>query len=209
LRLPLLAAALLVPALGLAQAQPAPQPPPAMTPVPAPSPAPPPTVVAPPPAHAQPPQADARREAPLSLGARLGGLAAFQTPAGGTPTGVGGGIYGLYDLRSLLSDLSFDLYAGKDAFLFTGGLGAYWAFSPENISPYAGGGAKLAYAKFGGDGAVGMQLFGAVGILASRNWKPNIRLELAWFVDTFGERPKGGGSRRYATGPIATIGLGF
>jgi len=155
-------------------------------------------------------EATARYLAPVSLGVRLGGLLAYAAPAGGTPSAVGGGVYGLYDLQSLLADVSADVYGGKDAFSISGGLGVYWAvLGNANVTPYLGGGARLAWAKFGGDGAFGLQIQGAVGLIASRHWSPHVRIELAWFFDTMGERPGGGGPQHFPNGPIATVGFGF
>jgi hypothetical protein len=147
--------------------------------------------------------------APLSFGVRLGGMLAYASPAGG-PSGVGGGAYALFDQQSLLADVSADLFGGDHLFTMAGGLGVYWAVFPAaNTTPYLGGGARLAWVKFGGVGAFGLQLHGAVGLLATRHWSPQVRLELAWFADTMGERERYGGRRHYSNGPMATIGLGF
>ncbi len=150
-----------------------------------------------------------RFEAPLSLGVRLGGLVAYSSPAR-APSAVGGGVYGLFDLQSVLADVSGDLYGGDKAFLLGGGLGVYWpVLGRASTTPYVGGGARLAWVKFGGEGNFGLQLQGAVGLLASRQWSPHIRVEVAWFFDTMSEREKGGGPRHLSNGPMATIGLGF
>jgi len=152
---------------------------------------------------------EGRYDAPLSLGVRLGGLVAYSSPAG-APSGVGGGVYGLFDLQSVLADLSADVWGGDKAVQLSGGLGVYWPIAGQaNTTPYLGGGAQLAWVKFGGEGAFGLQLRAAVGLLASRRWSPHIRLELAWLFDTMAERERGGGVRHLSNGPIATIGLGF
>lgn len=157
-----------------------------------------------------PGEATARYLAPVSLGVRLGGLLAVSSPAGGSPSAVGGGVYGLYDLQSLLADVSADFYAGSNALSISGGLGVYWAILGDaNVTPYVGGSARLAWARFGGDGAFGLQIQGAVGLLASRHWSPHVRLELSWFFDTMAEQPGGGGPQHFVNGPIATVGLGF
>lgn len=155
------------------------------------------------------PEPEGRYDAPLSLGIRLGGLVAYASPAG-APSGVGGGVYGLFDLQSVLADLSADVWGGDKAVQLSGGLGVYWPVAGQaNTTPYLGGGAQLAWVKFGGEGAFGLQLRAAVGLLASRRWSPHIRLELAWLFDTMAERERGGGARHLSNGPIATIGLGF
>jgi hypothetical protein len=147
--------------------------------------------------------------APLSYGVRLGGLLAYAAPRSGA-SAVGMSAYGLFDQQALLADVSVDALGGEKSLLLAGGLGVYGALQPAaNTSPYLGGGARLAWARFGGDGAFGLQLFGAVGLLASRRWSPHVRLELAWFFDTMGERSGPGGAKFYANGPMATIGLGF
>ena len=152
---------------------------------------------------------DGRFEAPLSLGVRLGGLVAYGSPAG-SPSGVGGGVYGLFDLQSVLADVSADVWGGDKAAQIAGGLGVYWpVLGSANTTPYLGGGAQLAYVRFGGEGAFGLQLRTAVGLLASRRWSPHIRLELAWLFDTMSERERYLDRRHLSNGPLATIGLGF
>jgi hypothetical protein len=155
------------------------------------------------------PEPQGRYDAPLSLGVRLGGLVAYSSPAG-APSGVGGGIYGLFDLDSVLADVSADLWGGDKALQLAGGLGVYWPVAgAASTTPYLGGGAQLAWVKFGGEGAFGLQLRAALGLLASRRWSPHIRLELAWLFDTMSERERSGDRRHLSNGPIATIGLGF
>ncbi len=155
-------------------------------------------------------EASPRYLAPVSLGVRLGGLLGMSTPAGGTPSAVGGGVYGLYDLQSLLADISADVYGGSNAFLISGGLGAYWAvLGDANVTPYLGGSARLAWSRFGGDGAFGLQIQPAVGLIASRHWSPHVRLELSWFFNSMSEQPSGGGPQHFVNGPMATVGLGF
>ncbi len=155
------------------------------------------------------PDPEPRYLAPLSFGLRLGGLVAYSSPAGG-PSGVGGGGYALFDQQSILADVSADVFGGDRLFTMAGGLGVYWAVFPaRDFTPYLGGGVRLGWVKFGGEGAFGLQLFGALGVLASRHWSPHVRIELAWFADTMGEREKGGGPRHFSNGPVATLGLGF
>jgi hypothetical protein len=145
--------------------------------------------------------------APLSFGVRLGGLLAYASPRSGA-SAVGASAYGLFDQQALLADVMVDAYGGSNASLLGGGLGVYAALQPAaNTTPYLGGGARLAWTRFGGEGAFGLQLFGSVGLLASRRWSPHVRVELSWFFDTMGERS--GASHFFANGPMATIGLGF
>jgi hypothetical protein len=141
------------------------------------------------------------------IGVRLGGLAAVASASAGTPTAAGGGAYALFDGRDYLADASVDLFFGDDARLVAGGLGVYYPFLPQNVSPYAGGGLKLGYSRFGGNGVFGLQLYAAAGLLVGRSWAPQLRVELAWFV-TLGTEDGGaseGGSR--AHGPLLTLGI--
>jgi hypothetical protein len=141
------------------------------------------------------------------IGVRLGGLAAVSSASAGTPTAAGGGAYVLFDGRDYLADIAVDLFFGDDARLVAGGLGVYYPFMPENVSPYAGGGLKLGYSRFGGNGVFGLQLYAAAGLLVGRSWAPQLRFELAWFV-ALGSEEGGaspGGSR--AHGPLLTLGI--
>ncbi len=141
------------------------------------------------------------------LGLRLGGLAATGSVGGGTPTAGGGGAYALFDAREFLADFSFDLFFGSNASFIAGGLGAYYPFLPGNVTPYAGGGLKIGWTSFGGDGAFGVMPYGAVGLLVGRVWYPQLRVELSWFFNTSREERAGDTAR--ANGPMLTLGLGF
>ncbi len=141
------------------------------------------------------------------FGLRLGGLAAMGSVGGGTPTAGGGGAYALFDARDFLADFSFDLFFGSDARFIAGGLGGYYVFLPGNVTPYAGGGLKLGWTRFGGDGAFGIMPYAAAGLLIGRVWYPQLRVELSWFVNTSREERSGDQAR--ATGPMLTLGLAF
>ncbi len=141
------------------------------------------------------------------IGVRLGGMAAFSSASSSTPTAAGGGAYLLFDGRDYLADVSADLFFGDDARLLAAGLGVYYPFSPGNVTPYAGGGLKLGYSRFGGDGAFGLQPYAAMGLLVGRAWAPQLRVELAWFLALAREDGgvSAGGSR--AHGPVLTLGI--
>ncbi len=102
------------------------------------------------------------------LGLRLGGLVAVNSLATDTPTAGGLSAYALFDGRDFLADVMADLYFGDDARLVAAGLGAYYPFLPANITPYLGGGLKVGWTRFGGDGTFGIIPFAAVGLLVGR-----------------------------------------
>jgi hypothetical protein len=142
------------------------------------------------------------------FGVRLGGLAAAGSLAGGTPTAAGAGGYALFDGREFLADVGLDLYFGNDARFIAAGIGAYYAFLPRsNTTPYAGGGLKLGWTRFGADGAWGLIPFFGGGVLIGRTYYPQIRVELIWFVNTSSEER--GAERSHSHGPMLTLGLGF
>jgi hypothetical protein len=141
------------------------------------------------------------------FGLRLGGLAAVGSVGGGTPTAGGGGAYALFDARDFLADFSFDLFFGSEARFVAGGLGAYYAFLPGNVTPYAGGGLKVGWTRFGGDGAFGVIPYAAAGLLVGRQYYPQLRVELSWFVNTSLEQR--GADQARANGLMATLGLAF
>ena len=147
------------------------------------------------------------------LGLRLGGLVAVNSLATNTPTAGGASAYALFDGRDFLADVMADFYFGDDARLVAAGLGAYYPFLPANITPYLGGGLKVGWTRFGGDGTFGIIPFAAVGLLVGREGYIQVRAELAWFVALSHEdRPastaRPGDSSR-AHGPMLTLGLAF
>ncbi len=145
------------------------------------------------------------------FGVRLGALAAAGSVGAGTPSAVGGGGYVLFDGHEFLADFSLDIFAGSDARFIAAGLGAYYPFTPGNISPYVGGALKLGWTRFGGDGAFGLIPYAAVGLLAGRVWYPQLRIELGWFLNLSREERAGlvGDLGTRAHGPMLTVGLAF
>jgi len=146
------------------------------------------------------------------LGLRLGGATAAVSSVGGNdPSAGGGGAYALFDARDFLADLSADVFVGEGVRFLALGLGAYYPFLPGNVSPYLGGGLKVGWTRFGGDGVFGMLPFAAGGVVVGRAGYVQLRAELAWFVATSREkradRPGDPGTR--AHGPLATLGLAF
>jgi hypothetical protein len=144
------------------------------------------------------------------FGLRLGGLAAVGSAADDTPTGGGVSIYALFDGREFLADIAADVYVGDRTHLIALGLGAYYPFATSNVTPYLGGGLKVGWTRFGGDGTFGLVPFAAAGLVVGREGYVQVRAELAWFValsrEDRADRP-GAGAR--ANGPMATLGLAF
>jgi hypothetical protein len=157
--------------------------------------------------------ARARAEDPRAfpwVGLRLGGAWGLSSAAGGTPGAGGGGGYALFDAGDYLADLSLDLFFGDGARLVDAGLGAYYPFSHGNVAPYLGGGIKVGWTKFGGEGTFGMIPYAALGVVFGRTAFPQLRLELSYFVATAREQsPAAPGDGTRASGPMATLGLGF
>ncbi len=144
------------------------------------------------------------------LGLRLGGILGLGSSSGGQPGGGGGGAYVLFDARDFLADLNGDIFVGDNVRFFAVGLGAYYPFSPGNVTPYLGGGFKLGWTRFGGDGAFGMLPYGAFGVLMGREGFVQLRAELSYFLATSREtRPGDPGPGTHANGPMMTLGLGF
>ena len=145
-----------------------------------------------------------------TVGFRLGGVTAVSSASPDTLTAIGGGVYALFDIPDLLVDVSADLYAGESrARLFSAGAGAYLPLTPGETTPYIGGGLKIGWSRFGGDGALGLHPFGALGVLVGRSWSPQIRLEIAWFYTTGTERRAADLPTHHANGPVATFGIAF
>jgi hypothetical protein len=145
------------------------------------------------------------------FGLRLGGLEAVGSEGGGGPTAGGGGAYALFDGRDFLADVAADVFVGDRARFFALGLGAYYPFGIGNIAPYAGGGLKVGWTRFGGDGAFGMIPFVAAGVIVGREGYVQLRAEVSWYLaasrETRDDRPGEQGTR--AHGPMATLGIAF
>jgi hypothetical protein len=154
-----------------------------------------------------------REMARPSFGLRLGAVSAVSGAAPDSLTAIGGGAYMLFDIPGLLAEASADLYGGESrSRMLAIGLGAYapldFGARSETV-PYVGGGLKLGWTRFGGDGATGLLPYGAVGLLVGRSWSPQVRIEAAWFFQTGTERRADGFPARHASAPMLTFGLGF
>jgi hypothetical protein len=162
-------------------------------------------------APAAAPAAEGRshEQARSSYGVRLGAATALSSAASETLTAPGGGGVLLYDIPGLLLDVTFDLYAGEGARLVAGGFGAYYPFLEGETTPYLGGGLKLGWSEFGGDGAFGLIPQASAGLLIGRSWSPHVRLDVSYFFCTATEQRGPGFESRHANGVIATFGIGF
>jgi hypothetical protein len=119
---------------------------------------------------------------------------------------AGGGLFWLYDARTFLADVSFDLNGGDDNRLVALGLGFYYPFSRANFTPYAGGGLAYTWVDTGGEGAQGLAFRGAVGALFGRLSTVQIRLEAGYVVGAFRDGTDASGPVPH--GPILSVGLG-
>lgn len=145
-----------------------------------------------------------------SLGFRLGGVTAVGNAAGETRTVIGGGMYMMFDIPDLLAEVSADVYTGESrSRMIQAGLGAYIPLADGETIPYFGGGLKLGWSRFGGDGTWGLQPFLGVGALVGRSWSPHIRVDVQWFYTTGTERRTPDAPSRHAHGPMFLFGIGF
>lgn len=144
------------------------------------------------------------------FGLRLGSafLLNRASPPGSSHSAAGGGIFWLYDARSFLADLTFDVNGGDDDRLVALGLGFYYPLTRGNFAPYAGGGVSYAWVDTGGDGAAGLAFKGSVGAIFGRLSTVQVRLDAGWFVGAFTETSFGGDGR-VPHGPLLTVGLGY
>lgn len=154
------------------------------------------------------------------FGLRLGGLAAFNAPGDEETSVVPGlGVFWMYDARSFLGEVGLDFHSSDEANDFSVSIGGYYPFSKGNATPYAGTRVSYSVVDFGGAGAHGLRLAPAIGFLWGRVSTVQLRGELGYFLNTFGERPSYDGTigvptgtsgpKRYAHGPLLSVGLGF
>jgi len=154
------------------------------------------------------------------FGLRLAAAVPFGRPAGKTSGATGLGLFWLYDARDFMAEIWGDFFTssgGDTTRMFNIGMGGYYPFSRRNITPYAGAGAAWSSASFGGSGATGMRLHGAFGMLMGRLWSVQMRAELGYFFNLFGEKayasttPAGPttSTTGYGHGPMLTLGLGI
>jgi hypothetical protein len=154
------------------------------------------------------------------FGLRLAAAVPFGRAAGETSGATGLGLFWLYDARDFMAELWGDFFTssgGDSTHSFNIGMGGYYPFSRRNVTPYAGAGAAWSSATFGGEGASGLRLHGAFGALVGRLWSVQMRAELGYFFNLFGEKALSTNTAgtvavtktAYGHGPMLTLGLGI
>ena len=99
-----------------------------------------------------------RRKANRSFGLHLFTFMAFNTPASSFTAVPGAGVFWLYDARSWMADIAFDLGIREGHGAFAASIGGYYPLLREDFTPYLGGVVRWAYMNLGGKGASGIML---------------------------------------------------
>ncbi len=152
-----------------------------------------------------------------SFGVRVGALVPLNRPADlGTEAVPGLGIYWLYDARRFLAEVALDFHGVEGATSFGIAIGGYYPFSKEDLTPYTGMSMAYSFTNLGGNGASGLRIEPAVGMIFGRTSTVQFRGEIGYFFNTFGERYEAFGSavaststKRFAHGPEFSVGIGF
>jgi hypothetical protein len=157
-----------------------------------------------------------RREANKTFGLHVMTFLPFNTASGSFKALPGGGLFWLYDARTWMADIALDIGGSSNQSLFDLALGGYYPFSREDFTPYLGGVVRWAYMDFGGNGASGITLQPTAGILLGRLSTVQLRAEIGYFVNLFGESSTvqtqfgvTNGSLHYSNGVVFTVGIGF
>ena len=130
-----------------------------------------------------------RREANKSFGVRLTELLPFNSAGQDFQSVSAGGLFWLYDARSWMADIAVDIGGGANGRFFTdAAIGAYYPFLREDFTPYIGAQLRWAEMQLGGAGASGIVLQPTLGILLGRLSSVQIRAEIGYFINTFGEQ---------------------
>ncbi len=130
-----------------------------------------------------------RREANKSFGVRLTELLPFNAAGPDFQPVTAGGLFWLYDARSWMADIAVDIGGGaENRFFMDAGIGAYYPFLREDFTPYLGAQIRWAEMMLGGQGASGLTLQPTLGMLLGRLSSVQIRAEVGYFINTFGER---------------------
>jgi hypothetical protein len=159
-----------------------------------------------------------RREANKSFGVRLTELLPFNSAGQEFQSLTAGGLFWLYDARSWMADIAVDIGGGAQGRFFTdASLGAYYPFLREDFTPYVGAQLRWAEMQLGGAGASGLVLQPTLGILLGRLSSAQIRAEVGYFINTFGEQElytstntiSGTVATHYSQGFVFSAGIGF
>lgn len=157
-----------------------------------------------------------RREANKSFGIHLFTLLPTSS-AGSSFTAVpAGGIFWLYDARSWMADISLDIGGHSGTTLVDAAIGAYYPFLREDFTPYVGGVVRWADMNLGGNGSSGLSFQPTFGILLGRLSSVQMRGEVGYFFNTFGELGPPDPTTfalsthtTYGQGFVISLGLGF
>jgi hypothetical protein len=162
-----------------------------------------------------------RRQANRVFGVHLLTFLPFNTAGDTFQALPGGGLFWLYDARSWMADISFDLGGGDNRSLYSLAIGGYYPFLREDFTPYFGALARWAYMDFGGNGASGISFQPTFGVLLGRLSSVQLRADVGYFINTFGEyatavptqnfpsQSVSYGNAHYSQGIVLTVGLGF
>jgi hypothetical protein len=163
-----------------------------------------------------------KRQANKVFGLHLLMLAPFNTANGSSQPLGGGGLFWLYDARTWMADVSLDIGGGGGRSLYSAAIGGYYPLLREDFTPYFGGVARWAYMDFGGSGGSGLSLQPTAGILLGRASSVQLRADVGYFINTFGEYPTTtvtngqtgqttttSGDQHHSHGIVLTVGLGF
>jgi hypothetical protein len=156
-----------------------------------------------------------RRQANKSFGVHLFTLLPLSA-ASPTFTAVpAGGLFWLYDARSWMADISLDIGGHSGTFLLDAAIGAYYPFLREDFTPYVGGVVRWADMQLGGSGAGGLSFQPTAGVLLGRLSSVQIRGEVGYFFNTFGEpeivttATTTTTTTHYGQGFVLSLGIGF
>jgi hypothetical protein len=159
-----------------------------------------------------------KKAATKVFGLKLGLLAPLSRPNHDAGVGPSIGIFWLYDARTFLGEIFLDGSPNDNLHSFNIGMGGYVPLERGDTTPYVGGGVAWSAANFGGAGASGLRLHGAVGMLFGRLSTVQFRGELGYFINTFSESNSGyygdvsstnSGGSTVSHGPMFTVGLGL
>ncbi len=159
-----------------------------------------------------------RREANRSFGVRLTELLPFNSAGQNFQSVTAGGLFWLYDARLWMADIAVDIGGGAQGRFFTdAAIGAYYPFLREDFTPYLGAQIRWAEMQLGGAGASGLVLQPTLGILLGRLSSAQIRAEVGYFINTFGEQElytstntvNGTVPTHYSQGFVLSAGIGF
>jgi hypothetical protein len=161
-------------------------------------------------------QALNRRNASRSFGVHIFTLLPLNTAGGSTNPLPAGGLFWLYDARSWMADIAFDVGGQGDRAYYGLAIGGYYPLLREDFTPYVGGVFRWAYMDLGGRGGSGIVAQPTVGILLGRLSSTQLRAEAGYFVNTFAEAqgsevalPAQGAQAYVSHGFVLTVGLGF